>query len=156
MQRLKRQASQVVEPGMQLRRPTLRYAAVVTRGIAYQRQPTSRLKQRAFRRPNQIGNQMEWLVPWMAASGPSDFVDELHREAPIGHRLWWAPVRCLGFRKDCDDVLFSLEDGSGRVAIVHLTYRAETDAAYPSKEISASLEEFIEKQMRPDHEDWED
>ena len=47
---------------------------------------------------------------------------ELLREVGVGHPLHGLPVRTLARRQDCDDVLFAIEDGTERVAVVHLTW----------------------------------
>ena len=56
-----------------------------------------------------------WNIHAMARDG-------LRRELSAGHPLYDMPTRAVGRRQDCDDVLFSIEDGSGRVAVVHLTW----------------------------------
>jgi hypothetical protein len=69
---------------------------------------------------------MNWPEPW----GPIDddftarsFEAELQQELSPGHLLFGLPLRVIGRRWDYDDVLFAVEDGSGRVAAVHLTWR---------------------------------
>ena len=47
---------------------------------------------------------------------------ELHSELCSEHVLFNIPAVAIGGRQDCDDVLFRLLDGSGRLAVVHLTY----------------------------------
>lgn len=53
---------------------------------------------------------MEWPEPW----GPIDdlaiaaaFEADRHRERSPGHALFGLPLRALGRRWDCDDVLFA-------------------------------------------------
>jgi hypothetical protein len=69
---------------------------------------------------------VEWLVPWHSVSDdPAQVAGmerELKRELSAGHPLFGLPVKTLARRQDRDDVLFALEDGTGRVAVVHLTW----------------------------------
>lgn len=48
---------------------------------------------------------------------------ELARELPVGHPLSGIPVSAVALGPDPDDVLFRLLDGSGRLAVVHLSWR---------------------------------
>jgi hypothetical protein len=57
---------------------------------------------------------------------------ELLRELPIGHVLTGVQVRAVARRRDNDDVAFKLDDG--RLCVVHLTWRAETDPEWPRAE----------------------
>ena len=95
---------------------------------------------------------MEFLVPWHAESKDL-FVEELKREMAPGHVLSGVPVSALACRQDCDDVLFGLDDGSNRVAVVHLTWVKESNPAWPATELFSSLEEWSEA-MRSDHLDF--
>ncbi len=98
---------------------------------------------------------MNWLAPWYESSDAS-LVAELEREVCVGHPLWRLSVRLLARRQDCDDVLFEVEDRSGRVAVVHLTFSVEKDPRWPITEIFQSLEEFVARRMAPEHESWVD
>jgi hypothetical protein len=64
---------------------------------------------------------MNYLEPWYAlAEGECIALRaELTRELPPGHALQGIQVKCLARRQDRDDVLFELQDGSGRFASVH-------------------------------------
>jgi hypothetical protein len=66
------------------------------------------------------------------------------------------PVAAIGKRGDTDDVLFRLLDESGRVAVVHLTWTQSPPERppWPAIELFASVEEFAEKRMRSDHDDF--
>jgi hypothetical protein len=57
----------------------------------------------------------------------------------------------LARRQDCDDVLFALEDGTGRVAVVHLSYQIERDPRWPSVEWFDGIEDFCRRRMQTDH-----
>lgn len=97
---------------------------------------------------------MEWLVPWHASEDPDQGVAELKRELPPAHRLTGIPVRAIAYRQDCDDILFALEDGTGRVAVVHLTFAVEQDPRWPDTEIFDSVQHFASTRMRGDHEEF--
>jgi len=102
---------------------------------------------------------IDWLEPWhpmLSSEMQAGAEKELASETCEKHVLYRLPVRALGYRQDCDDVLFQLLDDTGRVAIVHLTYaqHPETDPLYPSTEIFDSLSSFIESEMIPEHQSW--
>jgi hypothetical protein len=105
-------------------------------------------------------NVMEWLVPWYAvADDPAQMAGmaaELARESSSEHPLYGLPVRTLGRRQDCDDVLFAIEDGTGRVAVVHLTwtYHPPETPPWPGTAIFANMEDWVPRGMRPDHEEF--
>ena len=94
---------------------------------------------------------MEFLEPWFQCSG-SGLVDELRRELPPGHVLANVEVSVVARRHDCDDVLFTLNDGSGRLALVHLTWSQakETIPVFPATRIFLGLNMWLET-MRADH-----
>ena len=97
---------------------------------------------------------MDWLEPW-DKSDETQLVDELSREMCIEHILWNLPLYIIGRRADCDDVLFGLNDGSGRVAVVHLTYRRESSPQWPKVEMFSNISDFASMRMKPDHEDFD-
>jgi hypothetical protein len=106
-------------------------------------------------------NEMEWLDPWhpVAALGPQFaalFEEVLAREVARGHPLHGVPVEAIGKRDGSDDVLFRLLDGSGRVAVVHLTWTSSPPERppWPDTGIFGSFDEFAGVCMRPDHEDF--
>jgi hypothetical protein len=83
---------------------------------------------------------IDWLVPWHPikdATPDDNMVQELRREICDRHVLHGMPVRPVGHRLDCDDVLFELLDGSGRLAVVHLTFskHREMDPTWPETTI---------------------
>ncbi|WP_457278669.1 hypothetical protein [Polaromonas sp. P5_D5] len=96
---------------------------------------------------------MKFLAPWYEKKDDS-LVAELQREVPNGHALHGISVTVLGRRDDKDDVLFALQDGTGRIAAVHLTFQVETDVRWPSFSMFANEAEWIEK-MQADHAEFE-
>ena len=103
-------------------------------------------------------SQIQWREPWHAIT--PDYAAkaeaEIHREMCAGHVLFGRSVTAVGYRQDCDDVLFELLDGSGRLAVVHLTFaqHPEPNAAWPSTEIFADWSAFERERMQPDAEEW--
>ena len=81
---------------------------------------------------------------------------ELRRELSAGHPLSGLPVRTLARRQDCDDVLFAVEDGSGRVAVVHLTWThtPPEQPPWPGTTVFPSLEAWAAEGMRADAEEF--
>jgi len=71
------------------------------------------------------------------------------------HVLVGLKVRPIAYRQDCDDFLFELLDGSGRFAVVHLTYaqHPETDPRWPATAIYKDWTEFVQT-MKEDAADW--
>jgi hypothetical protein len=101
---------------------------------------------------------MTWLVPWhpIADGHPDDrTAKELYSELSERHVLFGIKARPIGHRQDCDDFLFELLDGSGRFAVVHLTFaqHPEPDPRWPETVIYNDWAEFTET-MKADAEDW--
>jgi hypothetical protein len=103
---------------------------------------------------------MQWLVPWYSIESDVAQVEameqELRRELAAEHPLHGLPMRTVGRRQDCDDVLFAAEDGSGRFAVVHLTWtRSPPDRPpWPGYAIHESFAAWMARGMHPDHEDF--
>lgn len=99
---------------------------------------------------------MEWLVPWHSVSNdPAQVAGmqrELKRELSAGHPLFDLPVKTLARRQDCDDVLFALEDGTGCVAVVHLTWTQSPPERppWPATTLFPSLENWAAVGMLSD------
>jgi hypothetical protein len=104
---------------------------------------------------------MKWEVPWHPVAHDASLVvgleQELRRELGVGHPLHCLPARALGRRPDCDDVLFALEDGTGRVAAVHLTFTHSPPERppWPLTTIYASFEAWVSECMHRDHEEFQ-
>ncbi len=100
---------------------------------------------------------VDWLKPWIVVEDPRDataWSRELKQECPIGHILFGRDATFLARRQDRDDFLISL--GGGEVAMVHLTWRQETNPIWPAAEVFASLEQWRDEVMIPEHAEWED
>jgi hypothetical protein len=82
---------------------------------------------------------------------------ELIRELADEHPLYGLSVRTLARRGDCDDVLFAIEDGTGRVAAVHLTWTQNPpeQPPWPGTTLFPSLDDWVIGGMLSDHDLWE-
>lgn len=100
---------------------------------------------------------IQWLEPW----GPINdaelarvFEEELAREMAADHPLAKLPLKAIGQHAGTADFLFSVDDGSGRLAIVHLTWTARTERPpWPQSMLFANEADWIENGMRPDHDE---
>lgn len=104
---------------------------------------------------------MQWLVPWHSvadnAAQAAAMERQLGRELSSGHPLFGLPVRTLAHRQDCDDVLFAVEDGAGRVAVVHLTWTQNPpdQPPFPRTVLYPNLAVWASEAMQSDHEEFE-
>jgi len=99
---------------------------------------------------------MDWLTPWYPISDSEEMTPELLRETVNGHPLYGVQTKTIGRRQDCDDVLFEVLDGSGRVAVVHLTWsmKPERSPNCPHTVFYESLESWASKGMHDDHNEF--
>jgi hypothetical protein len=102
---------------------------------------------------------MEFLDPWWSTEGQDEafhanFLKQLGTEAAPDHPMYGIPVRLIA-RGNGDDCLFEFLDGSGRVAIVHLTWSQRREPLpWPGTQIFENLEDWRVRWMLPDHEQW--
>ncbi|MFG0249886.1 MAG: hypothetical protein ACF8OB_13440 [Phycisphaeraceae bacterium JB051] len=104
---------------------------------------------------------IEYLEPWWSTADKDvvfheTFCEQLEREVGPGHVLYHVPVRIIARHNASDDCLFELLDGSGRVAIVHLTWsRTQERLPWPETIVCDDLQTFVTEHMLPEHEDWQ-
>lgn len=81
------------------------------------------------------------MARWLAVSGEEAerLEQELARELPRGHELDGRPMQAHARRDACDDVAYLLDDG--RLCVVHLTWKVETNPRWPAFEFVAELDE---------------
>ncbi len=89
-----------------------------------------------------VETAMRLPTAWQA-HGSASLVEQLQRETPPGHVLHSVPVVALARRMDNDDVLFRLDDGTARVAVVHLTYASGSDPRWPATELFDSAAAWL-------------
>jgi hypothetical protein len=103
---------------------------------------------------------VEWLVPWHSVADDPSQVEgmeqELSRELSAGRSLFGLQMRTLARRQDCDQVLFAVEDGTGRVAVVHLTWTgsAPEQRPLPDATVYPSIEARAVEGMGAHHSDF--
>ena len=94
---------------------------------------------------------MEFLEPWYAVEDSAAIERQLRSELPGNHVLANVPLAAVAHRQDQDDFLFLLNDGSERVAVVHLTYSLNTNPLWPHTQFYASLPAWATERMAQDH-----
>jgi hypothetical protein len=100
---------------------------------------------------------MELLEPWhVVTSDAVQLQSELAAELGPFHPLKGRQMRAVARRQDCDDVLFVSVGEPLVVAVVHLTYanRPELDPRWPGTTFFDSIEDWIERGMNADHQDF--
>lgn len=107
-----------------------------------------------------IPNEIEILLPWK----PLNRVDvgaralqlsaELKREVSAQHPLHGLDAKALAVRIDRDDVLFWIERDSDPLAVVHLSWKHEPDARWPSTTLFSSWERWVQEEMIPAHNEY--
>lgn len=104
---------------------------------------------------------MDWLALWRGTDAQTldfheTFRTQLEREIASGHVLYGIPTRLIA-RGNGDDALFTLLDGSNRVALVHLTWSSGAQTPpWPATTLFASLEQWVAEVMEPEHPQWLD
>lgn len=96
---------------------------------------------------------LQWLEPWEPASPGLEV--ELTKEVCLGHPLYGREAVSVGRRGDRDDVLFLLPDNPPALAVVHLTWRPEKHPEWPRATFYSSLDDWVERCMKPDHLEFE-
>ena len=99
---------------------------------------------------------MKWLEPWRPVNPSEDLVRELLKELAPGHVLFGKSLTTIGRRDDCDDALFRLDDGTGRVAGVHLTWsgKAESFENCPATTIYETFEHWANTAMLSNNQEF--
>jgi hypothetical protein len=91
------------------------------------------------------------LSPWTELTNAAGVEAELERELVGGHRLFGRKLRAVARRSDCEDVLFV---GAELAAVVHLTWAKEVSPDSPSADIYPSVEDWAERGMQIDHQEF--
>ena len=97
---------------------------------------------------------LQFLEPWHQAVPGLEA--ELRNEVNEGHPLYGRKAISVGRRKDSDDVLFLLLDHPSPLAVVHLTWtgRRERTSTWPQTTFYGSLHDWVERCMKPDHDEF--
>ena len=96
---------------------------------------------------------LEVLPPWsvLTADRAELLTARLRTVLPEGHALYRVKLRAVAARIDCDDVLFEIENSSMRLAVVHMTWRAESDPTWPKTSLFRDWPQWATLDMHPSH-----
>ena len=95
---------------------------------------------------------IEWLAPWKPELDENGLLaKELQREVCDSHILSGVNTRAVGTRIDSDDVLFTTDDPRNPLAVVHLTWKFESDPNWPATSIYRDWHDWGENCMKKDH-----
>jgi hypothetical protein len=96
----------------------------------------------------------DFVEPWFRTNNNREsFERELSREVMTTHPLFNMKVMAVAFRRDRDDVLFQIEGSDAKYAVVHLTYKRESDPKWPSTTLFKDRES-VEQYLAADREEW--
>ena len=98
----------------------------------------------------------EFLAPWTALDREraEALTARLQSGLSAGHVLHGIKFRALASRMDRDDVLCE-DDGSTQLAVVHMTWRAETNPLWPSTRLFRDWDHWATEDMHPSHREFE-
>ena len=104
--------------------------------------------------------RIQWCEPWVEVSDGAarrKLERELKRELAPPHPLFGRSVEAVARRIDRDDVLFAINNGS-ELAVVHLTWTSSPPDSppWPAARVFASVDEFVQQCLTPDHADFTD
>ncbi len=103
-----------------------------------------------------MGDKIKWVDPWWSTANQNEnfhttFKRQLELEVSSGHQLHNLEVMIIG-RGPGDDALFKILDGSGRVAVVHLTWSTnQQPLPWPNTVIYNNLEDWYDKCLIPEY-----
>ncbi|MET0464054.1 MAG: hypothetical protein ABW007_12910 [Chitinophagaceae bacterium] len=90
---------------------------------------------------------LDQFSPWQKADRAEFFEAALKRQVGFFHPLRFKSVRAIGMRDDRHDVLFELQDGSQRYALVHLTHKKERSKKLPATEFYKGWKAFYDQEL---------
>lgn len=99
---------------------------------------------------------LNFLEPWQQTDTPSLYEAELKKELTFLHPLKWKRVRAIAIRTDRDDVLFEIQSGCYRYAVVHLTWQGkrERNWKFPVSRFYKDWQDLFNNRIQQDHLDW--
>ena len=106
-----------------------------------------------------VPENVEILIPWRIITDTSEksaevLTAELSSELVPKHVLHGLTARAVAARIDRDDVLFEIEGADMTLAVVHLTWRKESDLRWPATRFFASWEQWVRDEMIPAHQQY--
>ncbi len=102
----------------------------------------------------------EFLEPWWStdkkgADFREAFLNQLKTEVCPDHVMYGLPVRMIGRDGGSDDTLFEILDGTGRFALVHLTWaKVQECLPWPGTAIYPNFDAFTMERMIPQNQDY--
>src|SRR5271169_8506 len=105
-----------------------------------------------------VPENVDILVPCRIITDTSEksaevLTAELSSELVPKHVLYGLTARAVAARIDRDDVLFEIEGADMELAVVHLTWRKESDPHWPTTRFFASWEQWVRDEMLPAHQE---
>ncbi|QKZ13796.1 hypothetical protein [Spirosoma sp. KUDC1026] len=99
-----------------------------------------------------------FLEPWIASDNSAAVLGELQIELGKQHQLYEKRVEVIGRSLQADDYLFRMIENDVEYCMVHLTWsgRKESNPDFPRVTFFKTWETFVEKVMKPLHEDYID
>lgn len=101
------------------------------------------------------------MTPWEGIPDGSEgqnraekLLNELKGEIPSDHSLSGLTLKAVATRCNQDDVLFEIFGNEEKLAVVHLTWRKETDPRWPRTRVFSNWQHWVDAVMIPDHEDF--
>ena len=102
-------------------------------------------------------HQYEFIDPWWSTDEQDaffhqTFLNQLKIEVGPDHVMYGLPVRMIGRDGGSDDTLFEILDGSGRLALVHLTWKkGQEPLPWPLTAFFPNFEAFKMTYMVPEN-----
>jgi hypothetical protein len=106
-----------------------------------------------------VPENLEILIPWRIITDTSEksaemLTAELSSELVPKHVLHGLTATAVAARIDRDEVLFEIEGADMALAVVHLTWRKESDLRWPATRFFASWEQWVRDEMLPAHQEY--
>jgi hypothetical protein len=112
--------------------------------FTYQQQPNTLNIE--FMTDSNSNNYFQFKEPWYKTEGNArHFEEELLKEISLEHSLYGRKIAAIAFRKDQDEVLFKIEGTENQYAVVHLTYKKESDPRWPDVSFYKDWETLYEE-----------
>ncbi|WP_146072218.1 hypothetical protein [Bryocella elongata] len=96
-----------------------------------------------------IPGNIQILAPWRSLEEDRPRADllsaQLLSDISPSHPLCGAELRAVGARTDRDDVLFEITGGDAPLAVVHMTWRKESDPRWPTTKFYQSWEQWSQE-----------
>jgi hypothetical protein len=106
-----------------------------------------------------VPENVEILIPWRIVTDSLEkraelLSAELSSDLVSKHALYGLITRTVAARIDRDDVLFEIEGADMALAVVHLTWRKESDLRWPATRFFANWEQWVRDEMLPAHQEY--